>query len=658
MPPLHLPLRIQQSLDYRIESRRWNKRAFGAVEAVDVGSATTIFVDVFDTVLSRRILGHEPAVDVVARDLGETYRRLRLEAAAHFDRLDHICGWVATELGDVDERTLLALEERAEAALSSPIPGAADWLAKLRRADKQIVFVSDMHLSPTVIGELLRTHHLLEDSDQLVVSSDWGSTKRSGALLELVLDKLGLDPSEVVHVGNDLVTDGVMPRRIGIDVMPAATGNPTRFEQIASDYGPRTGGVSAVVGGAARRARLKRQHEDSASNRKLIEVATGVGGIVGVVFALWVLRRARELGIERLVFVARDGEILMRIAEALPGGYTEGIELRYLHANRRTVALAQAAREGVEEWIERGVASDTSRLLDGRSRVPYRNLCERVGLNPGQLANLVPALEDIPADEPLPEARVNLFIAALRDRSVQAEITRAAQSRANLVADYFSQMGLAESGTGLVDVGWTGQLAEAIGQIAQPYDEGEPISFHLGSIPTSPAPRARIEALIDERKAGIDGLVVCVETFTASGAPPVVGFERLVDDLVKPVFGGTPSVDPARATLHNAMVETARQMPDAGQFAAWADLKSTSVEELLSALLGTLWQHPTRAEATALAALLFESDDAGRVVSSLVQPIRPGRKSARRPWGAGSIAISSLPVRVVGFARQELRKRC
>ncbi|MGI9610552.1 MAG: hypothetical protein ACR2NL_09705, partial [Acidimicrobiia bacterium] len=546
----------------------------------------------------------------------------------------------------------------AEAALSIPIPGAAEWLGRLRRTGKQIVFVSDMHLSATTVGELLRRHHLLEDCDELVVSSEWGSTKRSGALLGSVLDKFELDPTEVAHVGNDLMTDGVMPRRIGIGVSPVPTGNPTRFEQIASDHRQPSGGFSAVVGGAARRARLKLQHEDSESNGSLIEIATGVGGIMGVAFTLWVLGRARELGIERLVFVARDGEILMRIAEALPHDFSEGIELRYLHANRRAVALAQAAGEGVEGWVERGVASDSARLLDGRVRVPYRNLCERIGLTPYQLAELVPALEGLSADHPLPESRVNDFVAALRNRAVQAEIEIAAQSRASLVGDYLARMGLAESGTGLVDVGWTGQLAEAIGEIARPGDDNEPISFHLGSIPTSPSPRARIEALIDEPSSDIDGLVVCVETFTASGASPVVGFERVGQDQVEPVLGESRSTNAGRAVLHKAMIETARQMPDAKQFAGWAEMETTSIERLLCAVLGTLWQHPTRAEATALAPLLFESDDAGRVISSLAQPIRPSRISARRPWGAGSVAISSLPVRVVGFARQELRKRC
>ncbi len=656
IPPSHLSRRLRASLDYRAEARRWGKRSTRQLHSLGVGVAGTVFVDVFDTVLTRRVLGPEPAVDLVARELGPIYGAARAEAS--HETSAEIFAAVAASMGSGEAvGDLVAAEEAAEFELCVPIPGAARWLDGLRRAGKQVVFVSDMHLSAAVIGQLLRRHGLLKDADELVVSSEWGFTKRSGLLLPAVVKKFGLTPDEVVHVGNDVITDGLMPRRAGLGVMPVPIANQTRFETIAAAHRDRTGGFSAVVGGAARQARLaESQRAKVSADLDLIDIAAGVGGTVGVSFLVWMFDRARRLGLEKLYFIARDGEILMRMAEALPASYRQGIELRYLHANRRSVALAQAWLVGVGEWLDRGTWSATARVLDGYHRVPFHNLCERIGLSPLTLSEMAPELGGLSPEQPLPEERRDAFVAALGDPIVIAAVAEVAKERAELVAAYFTQEGLAEGAAGLVDVGWTGQLAESICQVARPDRPESLVSFHIGSMPTHPEPRVAVEAFLPDA-ASVDGLVVCVETFTASGAAPAIGFLRSESGVVEPCFADQAAPGrPARSCVRDVMIETARRMPDRHQLQRWCD-GPPRMGETAQAILQALWEEPTRAEAEALTPLLYESDDAGRVVIGLTEPLRLGPQGGPRVWGPGSVAVSSRLIRLVAFARRELRKR-
>lgn len=648
--------RARDSVAYRTEMRRWNQRVRPPISSIGVGGSGTVFVDVFDTVLIRRVVG-EPGPSVVARSLGsigDRYVWRRAVAGQRHENILDIATDVARDLDNVTATELIEREIEAEFELCVGVPGASDWLKSLRRAGKKIIFVSDMHLPTEVISGLLRKNDLLSLVDEVVVSADWGATKRSGRLIPAVLEKFGLSPEGVTHVGNDLVTDGAMPRVAGLDVLPSAAANLTPYERIAADA---DGQASAIIAGASRLARLRLLHRsDFVGDPDLLDLATGVGGTVGVAFVLWVLDRARDSGCRRLYFVARDGEIFLEIARALPNEYTEGLELRYLHANRRSVSLAHAAVVGVAPWIALGTASPDAQILNGRERVPWANLCGRVGLSPEQLALHSHDLGDVDPQRPLPGARVSAFLEALGSTEVQALIAQEAHRRHSLVGDYFDSVGLGDDGCALVDVGWTGQLSEAIASVARSHDPGGLHSYHFGSLPITPGPSVPIESFLGSEPL-MEGAVVCVETFTASNTAPVVEFSRQPDGKVLPVFDDADfSPGAARELIRAGMIESARNMPPPTLFDRWGGA-DTGTEPVVRAILRQLWLRPRRSDALALAPLLFESDDAGRVVSGLAEPMRLVRDSRRRVWGPGSVAVSGGAVRLVAFARRQLAER-
>jgi len=80
--------------------------------------------------------------------------------------------------------------------------------------DKRIVYTSDMYLPVEVVEQLLKKNGFIPED--VFVSSSCGKTKASGDLYKYVTEKLHCIPSEVVHIGDNMVTDVINARDKGL----------------------------------------------------------------------------------------------------------------------------------------------------------------------------------------------------------------------------------------------------------------------------------------------------------------------------------------------------------------------------------------------------------------------------------------------------------
>lgn len=80
---------------------------------------------------------------------------------------------------------------------------------------KKIIIISDMYLSKQIISEVLKRCGIV-GYHKLFVSSEYGDTKASGKLFSSILKMEGVSTERWLHIGNDLKSDVINPRRIGI----------------------------------------------------------------------------------------------------------------------------------------------------------------------------------------------------------------------------------------------------------------------------------------------------------------------------------------------------------------------------------------------------------------------------------------------------------
>lgn len=108
---------------------------------------------------------------------------------------------------------------------------------------------------------------------------------------------------------------------------------PKRFETILERHRGATSGLSWLMAGASRLARLQHATGDAREDA-LGSVAAGVMGPTLTAWGLWIIRRAKEEDCARICYMSRDGQVLVDIACRLERRLQTGIEHRYLYGGR------------------------------------------------------------------------------------------------------------------------------------------------------------------------------------------------------------------------------------------------------------------------------------------------------------------------------------
>ena len=458
-----------------------------------LGRVRCVSFDVFDTLLARCIEPPDAVLERLAQLVAdklpayssaqvlaarrEAEHALRQEMLAQ--GLDHEChhdtlvqAWVARLAGQRDvllEAFIHTQERRLETLALAAKPGAVALLGWLRQQQVRVIAVSDMYLGRDHVYALLDACGLGALIDQVYVSSEFGLGKYSGRLHSQVLALEGLQPAQVVHVGDNLVSDMRAPLRLGIEAvfLDEKAQRLRRRRQALSARMARLGGVwsgrhffEAV---AVRQNMLQRAGQ--AGEAFFHHYGRDVLGPAFATFTLALTEKIAQQRPDKIFFLARDGYLFMRLYErwcALqPAPQQPWPQPVYVYASRRVVAMASIA-DGLRH--EQAIVA-----LYNPKQQGLLSVLKTFGLAAADFEALARAHGFTDMAAPLADwndARLKAFLA---DEQVQARIRPVGQAaRAHLQA-YFEQQGFfACERAALVDIGWNGTiqkfLHESFGQ--------------------------------------------------------------------------------------------------------------------------------------------------------------------------------------------------
>ena len=194
-------------------------------------------------------------------------------------------------------------------------------------------------------------------------------------------------------------------------------------------------------------------------------------------FIGWVLNSAREKGIKRLYFLARDGWIMYNAAQRAAKKHGIHIELKYLYCSRMSLRLAALSRLGDEAYrylLEGGFAL-TPAIILGRLRLDdeqRKSVYADIGFEGDENMELGKAVAAGFCDELRNSAVYNGFIGSVSAQCGQNAMT------------YLLQEGLlSDEPYALVDSGWTGSMQRMLRVLTGRKQTG----FYFG-LYTKPAP--------------------------------------------------------------------------------------------------------------------------------------------------------------------------
>lgn len=209
--------------------------------------------DVFDTVLTRTVLRPKDVFHLVGQRLAsyhaELFPRLcngfwgarvwsefmaRRRSVAEDITLLDIYASLARDFGlrDADRSLLTEAELTVESEVLVPIDGAALLLSAVRTDGAGLAFISDMYLPSGFIQGVLERFGLFLPGDRLYVSGELGKSKGSGNLFRHVLGDLNIPPGQLVHCGDNPVTDCRVPRALGIRLFGGNACKKRSFEKL------------------------------------------------------------------------------------------------------------------------------------------------------------------------------------------------------------------------------------------------------------------------------------------------------------------------------------------------------------------------------------------------------------------------------------------
>lgn len=272
-----------------------------------------ISFDIFDTLIFRPF--SEPT-DLFFF-LGEKleildFKRLRMQAEAeartqkykeekHYEiKLSDIWSRLENEIGVTKEQGM-QMEQALEMEFCYANPFMQQVFTQLREHGKRLVITSDMYLSKAFLSELLQKNGY-GGYEELYVSCEYEKSKAEGSLYEVV-KRAYPDTDSMIHVGDNPVSDVKNAKKHGFEVFYYPNVNRNALLYRAYD-------MSAVVGGAYRGIVNNKLYNGTEQLSMEYEYGYIYGGLFVLGYCNFIHTYAREHGIDKLLFLSRDGDIL------------------------------------------------------------------------------------------------------------------------------------------------------------------------------------------------------------------------------------------------------------------------------------------------------------------------------------------------------------
>jgi len=282
----------------------------------EINDKKVVSFDVFDTLVIRPFVKAEELFEYMEKEFsssGFSDARKKAESDARKTlnkevNIDEIYDHIDERYKDVKEK-----EIKSEILFCHRNPLIAPLYEKAKEMGKRIIAVSDMYLPKEVVEKILSSSGYV--MDEVYVSCDHDKTKGSGKLFAFVFEREGISPDEMVHFGDNYISDYSEARNSGI----SAYQTPKIVDHVFSDktykyllsfYKRRDDLASSIF-----LSQVSEYLSSSADKPFFEKLAYIFGGPLVLSYLHFVCENAKEKQIDKLLFVSRDGYCLKEAYE-------------------------------------------------------------------------------------------------------------------------------------------------------------------------------------------------------------------------------------------------------------------------------------------------------------------------------------------------------
>ena len=535
---------------------------------------------------------------------------------------------------------LMDEEIQLESACTYANPSVLKLYQHVQASGGKAIFLSDMYLPARVVESLLREAGFA--AGDVLVSSETGLTKGSGAVFDFVQNQYGMPPEKILLVDDNQEWAIEPARQCGLRTYhfserfrPRCLAEEARPEKALEFRKP----LDSLAFGLARKRVMKcpPEHVAGSTNGDSVlpkaekafweNLGYQVAGPLYFFYTQWLVRRALHKGLRSLVFLSRDGYFLEKTFDLLKARWGFDLGGHYLYSSRRFFNMA-----AIQEMDLKAKGF----LLGPNPNLTLRDYFLRLGLDPDAYSSLASSHGFASVDDPVTNSKASFLDEETQDRvhrlfgDLAPDILDICSQEREKLRDYLQDHKFDPCTSSIVDIGWQASSIQSMDRLTRALyctpsqgfyfatwnfahaaiEEGcqfESFFTHLGK------PWHRGQVLIES--------VAIIEKFFSAPHPSVLSVEHNGNDW-KPVFPPTHDEQLPVTEIYDHLWTGARAfIKDASQqFNGPID---DSGHAYLEAVLDRILHHPTRQEAQLLGKL-HHRESFGNVRSkAIVQPPSP-----------------------------------
>lgn len=440
-----------------------------------ISSARVVSFDVFDTLIHRCVHRPTDLFDILAAvlknsDFGMMHpeiaqvfskKRVMAESEARIQliakqgtpevKLEEIYDVLTEILGLTPEQReyLKSLELELERCFCHGNPVMQEVFHSAAKDGRQVVLCSDMYLPADFIDSLLKSCGY-KAPYSLFLSSELRKSKHEGTVYREVARRLSVNPDSVVHFGDSPQADVEMAAREGVrSILFNYLGiveSKLRMNQGRPETDPH---VWSLINGTIRREHMRRDLDFWE------DIGLQVFGPLFLGNILWITSLARQDGIERMLFFARDAYLHHQVFQRYPGLLGQDVELRYAYFSRAAILLPSFVDMPIDRvW----------HLFSGRATRSMGYHLQKLGMDPRQYMSEIKRAGFVSADEIVPNGDIRMFRLL---NSLWSNILLEAKRKRELPRRYVAECAEGAKRLGIVDIGWIGNMQGGFSRILQ-----------------------------------------------------------------------------------------------------------------------------------------------------------------------------------------------
>lgn len=322
-----------------------------------------------------------------------------------------------------------------------------------KKMNKRIVAVSDMYLPSCFLENILKENGY--NFEKVFVSCEWRANKREGELFEIVAKKLDIPANKILHFGDCIKSDYIMPKFKGMSSVLVEK-NKCKIKNSSLQYKI----INSII-----------YNNLKNNNDYFYVLGYSILGPILLGFCQWLNKESLKKNIDQLLFLSRDGYILKKAYKFL---YGEKLNSSYFYISRRAINVAALVINSNFDELNNRIAVSPIMTV--------RKFIYQLGLKPEKYVSLLYEYglhldHEYYSTEFFSKKNIRDFY-----DKIKKDVLNNSENQYILFNEYFNSF-VKGTRIGLVDIGWRGSMQKKLQEILlneKNYNKISLEGFYLG----------------------------------------------------------------------------------------------------------------------------------------------------------------------------------